>query len=448
MTAKQQGIAWYRQAIVKPSRYLISSGDMEPVLESGVKHSIFAERLLGFLQHTDQSIFSASDLGQAIRDEVSQLTGQMVRMGPLALGGHSGGEFIFVKDRARMMAAAPPQQTLEYARASNGGVTRSAETDIATEDVLRDALAVVRQGATNAAQRLLAVAQRQSPNDAAVRAVVAYLDQDRKTKEQADLSRLIEVLEEQGAADNPEKAAYKDYARPRIIACLGPQVQAGTVDESAALLYRICLRAELEKYDRVQLVEREALQELLMEMQLGTSDLSDPRAQSTIGKLLPAGLLLMGDILPTQAGGEVVYLRLIDTETTRTLGSFSQKRQANEEIFEVCANLAGPIIEKAVRARPLTARVLEASDTLLKAGVGRFHGLQADARFDVLERIPGDKDTPGDYQEHLIGSAQLETVGEIASEFVPTWSEPISDEYRQRLWLREINEPPAGETPT
>ena len=88
---------WYQRALAKPSRYLITSGDMEPVLDTGGQHSIFAKELLNFLEYTDQNVFSASDMGLAIRQKVSTLTGQMVRMGPLATSSDAGGELVFVR---------------------------------------------------------------------------------------------------------------------------------------------------------------------------------------------------------------------------------------------------------------------------------------------------------------------------------------------------------------
>ena len=88
---------WYQRALAKPSRYLITSGDMEPVLDTGGTHSVFAKELLNFLEYTDQDVFSASDLGLAIRQKVSALTGQMVRMGPLATSSDAGGELVFVR---------------------------------------------------------------------------------------------------------------------------------------------------------------------------------------------------------------------------------------------------------------------------------------------------------------------------------------------------------------
>jgi hypothetical protein len=94
--AAQQDLQWYKRVNAKPSRYLITGGDHEPVLDSGGKHSIFAQHVLDYLQQPGQQIFAASDLGFAVRQRVSQKTGQLVRMGPLNMSTHAGGEFVFI----------------------------------------------------------------------------------------------------------------------------------------------------------------------------------------------------------------------------------------------------------------------------------------------------------------------------------------------------------------
>jgi hypothetical protein len=100
---------WYRRAIDTPSRYLITSGNLEPVLDSGIRHSVFAQEILNFLQYSEKEVFAASDIGFAIREKVSALTGQLVRMGTLVSPADAGGEFVFVRNKAEL----PEPQSME-----------------------------------------------------------------------------------------------------------------------------------------------------------------------------------------------------------------------------------------------------------------------------------------------------------------------------------------------
>ena len=139
--------------------------------------------------------------------------------------------------------------------------------------------------------------------------------------------------------------------------CLGPVCREGGAGaESLALLYRLGLQAEMETLGRVQVIEREALQDVLQEMNLGSSDLADPQARVAIGKLLPASLLLLGDVL-LSGEGDKVYLRLVDIETTRVLASFSADRKPREDVADACRGLAARVIARAVELKPLMARV-------------------------------------------------------------------------------------------
>lgn len=431
----QESVAWYGRAMSKPSRYLIASGDMEPVLDSGKEHSVFARQLLGFLQHTDKDVFSASDLGISLRESVSAITGQMVQMGPLAVAGHAGGEFVFVK------SGVTPQFAVT-AVADAGQPTRSApaESTVDRHEMLRNALALGRRGATNAADRLMTLAFGSNVEDRLGQAVSAYLDQERRSEARRELGELIDRIEKRTEDEKAGIEAAMDSARPRIMACLGPEVrQQGTEAENLALLYRICLRAELEGLGRVQIIEREALEQVLQEMNIGSSDLADTRARTAVGKLLPAGILLLGDILPT-AKGETVYVRLVDTETSRILASFSGKRTTDTDLAGVCAELASKIVTAAVKLKPLTARATHVKGNRVTAGIGRFHGADEDMRFELVQRVtPGDEFTPG-ARDEVVGKARLVEMGDVAGTFEAEWTDDTALESPDNIWIREAAE--------
>jgi hypothetical protein len=440
MESAKPDLGWYKRAMVKPSRYLIASGDIEPVLDSGAKHSVFAQQLLTYLEHSDRRVFSASDLGVALRGKVNQLTGQMVRMGPLAVTGDGGGEFVFVKQEALAELAAAPMPAIPAETAAK----RDAEAPAASPPgaagrtvALRDALGLAQAGATNAAGRLLASTRREGgEDDRLTRAVVAYLDKVRAGKERDALTGLIQQLEERKKAA-AQGGAPADSAKPRILACLGPSVRFGGADaENQALLYRICLQSELEAVGRMQVVEREALEQVLQEMNLGSSDLADARARTEIGKLLPAGLMLLGDVLPA-TDGEKLYVRLVETETTKVLGTFSADRKAQDDVAQVCNGLAAQVVAKAVAARPLEARAEAIEGGKLRAGVGKFHGADAGAAFTLLERVPAERGAE-DFREKEVGQAKVVQLGETTSDLVPEWSPEAAPKPPKSVWVREI----------
>jgi hypothetical protein len=302
---------------------------------------------------------------------------------------------------------------------------------------MRDALALGQSGATNAAGRLAAGALKEGVDDRLARAVISYLDRDRRAKERDALGDLIKKLEDRkkamAAAGDGD---WKDSARPRILACIGPGVRLGGPEaENLALLYQIGLRSELQGLGRMQVIEREALEQVLQEMQLGASDVADARARMEIGKLLPAGLLLLGDVLPS-ADGEKVFLRLVETETTKIVASFSAERKAQDDAAVVCADLAARVAAKAVAARPLEALATRTEGDRLRARVGRFHGADEKTRYVLLERTAVDAGGQ-DFREKEVGRAVVAQAGELSSDLTPEWNAEVASKPPKSVWARE-----------
>lgn len=439
--------AWYERAINKPSRYLITSGGIEPVLDSGVGHSVFAQQVLNYLEHSDRDIFSANDLGSALRERVAALTGQMVQMGPLPVSGHAGGEFVFIrqKDGVQRTAFTPHSTVKPMPDQEMRGADTPAAAVQKRQDILQDTLALTRAGAPKSANSLISAVLQQNAQDQLARAVADYVTRSQRQEGRDELQKLIGQIEAKGKGDASQASSRKPQsARPRILACLGPvPPSADPAAENIGLLYRIALRSELERHASMRIIEREALETILQEQNLGTSDLADPRARTAIGKLLPASLLLLGDVLPSDKGDKI-FLRLVDTETTQVLASFNATRHANEDPETVCTNLANRIAKQVVTLKPLRAPVTKLNGTRLQGAIGAFHGVRAGSVFCVVTRIPRDKKTPDDFAEQEVGSATLRDLSDFSCEADVVWK-TTAPSHVQDLWLKEY--PTVASTP-
>lgn len=329
--AAERAAAWYARALDQPSRYLVASGDLEPVLDSGFEHSVFAEALLQFLRNPNSPVFSASDMALAVREKVGALTGQRVRIGPLAVSSHGGGEFVFSTDPALLAFGEAP------------AAARGAEPDSDVQ-AARDALWLDREGATNSAARLLAEA---APEPGSLTAAVSdHLHRGRRQERQAALRQLIEQVR---AA--PPAAAPADRVMPRVIACLGPEpLGEDAAGANMAALVRIGLTAALQRQDRIITVERENLEAALQELNLGFSSLADPQARLQVGRFLPASTLLLGHVA-RQGDGWTALLRLVDTETSRILESWSVALD-EAALPAACTDLAQQVAAALVALRP------------------------------------------------------------------------------------------------
>ena len=132
------------------------------------------------------------------------------------------------------------------------------------------------QGAGKTAERAVEDLLARHAGDLAARAVADYVRGTRRDEERKALRDLIQHLEEKARERNEAPIAARDIARPRVVACFGPaQRDASAESESLAALARIILTARIQESGAFRVVEREALETMLSELDLGASALSE-----------------------------------------------------------------------------------------------------------------------------------------------------------------------------
>ncbi len=400
-----------RKALAMPSRYLLASGGEQPVVDGDGKHSVFAQQIISFLRHTELSSFTATDLAESAREQVAALTHQNIVLSPFAVGTHSGGEFVFAKTRGRRDAlgqpsaeAAPPPQ----------------RTAPAKEELLKNALALSRDGATNAANTLLSLAGNDD-NYGFVAAVRRYVDDAHRTKAREALSALVERIERRKRETTNAPASTQTLCAPRILACLGPRVRNGGPDAiDTALLYRIALQSALMDMPGLRVVEREALDDLLTEIDLSASSLSDREARLAIGKLLPAGFMIFGDRAEI-SHSEHLLMKLVETETGVVLASEMREVKGLSDALKACQEIASRFREVIAEKCPLEAPVTALDGNLVTVPLGAFHGIQSALRFSVMQPA-ADGDSC-----RSIGIATISDIGEDESKLKVDWTTGIPE---------------------
>jgi hypothetical protein len=403
--------AWYQREVSRPARFLIASGGLEPVADGTEGHSVFAEHLLQCLDAPNMDMIAATEIGLQLR-EMLQSHGQMVQMGPLNVPEHSGGDFVFIRKDASLLRDAASARPASSASPP----LLLAEPDATA--LLQQAILLGNQGATNAARQLLALAGAKGGGDKLlVQAVSGYLDDERRARSRAEVRLMLSTIESQAkmASRTGSHPGSTDQTRPRVVACFGPVASSANAEtEGRALLTRAVLRTELDQVGACQVVEREALEQVLQEMNLASSSLSDPRSRELLGKLMPASLLLLGDLLPVGENSQLL-LRLVETETSRILKSFSVSIGPGDALAATCVALASNIVTAAVLMKPLEARVLKVEGDRLTALLGSWHGARSATKYSLIERLPSIGDAAP--VEHLLGEVTLTGLGNKESEF-------------------------------
>ena len=82
----------------KKYRYALTSGGVEPVLDSGGdgNHSVFAAEFIKILKSND-AILLGTQIFQKIREKVYNNADQLPEYAPIRKTGHDGGDFLFIK---------------------------------------------------------------------------------------------------------------------------------------------------------------------------------------------------------------------------------------------------------------------------------------------------------------------------------------------------------------
>lgn len=139
------------------------------------------------------------------------------------------------------------------------------------------------------------------------------------------------------------------------------------------------------KLSPIQVVEREMLDKLLQELQLGSSDLASSETQRQLGKVLSARFL--GFIEFASLGkSPMVYVRLVDTETTEIVGQCSSILNENDlvatiqkiiEEMETCFKEAN---------KNIRGTVISVSDNSITINLGKSHGIKEGCVLTILQQ--------------------------------------------------------------
>ncbi|MDX9972789.1 MAG: FlgT C-terminal domain-containing protein [FCB group bacterium] len=281
------------------------------------------------------------------------------------------------------------------------------------------------KGDLKGAEAALARAEAVSPND---QTVAIMLRQIRQEMENANNTKRRELIQKQ-IADLQQrykdlKAAGKDKpaddwsSRPLVVAFLPTERQPIFFERAGTdVAIQRELEARLRENPRFQVVEREVLDTLLQELNLGSSDLANPDTQLRLGKVLSAQLLGFADF--AQTGPEAkMYLRMVNTETTSIDTQISKALPPTGDVGTFVDDLTRDLTDKVLAARPLQGIVADAtSPEEIWINLGKIHGLQPGQQFVVIRdgapieaggKVIGHRPDP-------VGTLEVTTVDEQAS---------------------------------
>ena len=140
---------------------------------------------------------------------------------------------------------------------------------------------------------------------------------------------------------------------------------------------------QLLQHSRVRLVERALLDKLLEELKLGTSKLVDKRTALSLGKILAAKLILIGQVVYSGPQTQV-SIRLIETETGRITAAVNETFGGAVPTSVLSGKLSKKLLEKFKKLYPLRGKISEVEGNEVRLNIGQMAGTRKGQRFNVV----------------------------------------------------------------
>jgi len=197
-----------------------------------------------------------------------------------------------------------------------------------------------------------------------------------------DLSKRYEELKAKGEAEPADDWT----SRPVVLAFLPGETKGKIVFDRAGtdMVLQREIEVQAQGKNGIQVVERVMLDKLLQELNLGSSELASGDTQRRLGQVLSAGHL--GFIDFAQVGADtMLYLRLIDSETTGIFFQASQKID-DAKPTETVAAVVNALTEKLASTEPLQGLIADAAaNDAVIINLGKKHGAKEGLEFKILQ---------------------------------------------------------------
>ena len=196
-------------------------------------------------------------------------------------------------------------------------------------------------------------------------------------------------------------------SRPMVLSFVDFQDKGGLAERDGfGMVMTTQLADELNTSGRVKVVERAIMDQLLSELNLGSSELADPETALKLGQVLAAKLMATGTLLFTP-GDTLLSLRLIDTETSAIPKVITRKIDTKVALTTYLHQLNRELLKTIIEQYPLKGYLVQASGDRVMLNIGQSQGVVQGTRFEVIE-----EQKPVEYKGKKLQAA-AKTIGEL-----------------------------------
>ena len=199
-----------------------------------------------------------------------------------------------------------------------------------------------------------------------------------------DLADRFRKMKEEGE-EKPEPEDTWTTSKPMVLTFLDLKETGGmAMREGFSTVMIYDLAKQLKDSDRVQVVDRELIDQLLQELNLGSSDLGDPKTRLKIGRIFAAQLIGSGNLYHSPASS-LLSLRLCDVETSKIClvidGAIGSGTSMQKELHRLNREILTMIITN----YPLQGYVANVEGAKITVNIGPDVGVVLGTKFNVVE---------------------------------------------------------------
>ncbi|MBI4639568.1 MAG: tetratricopeptide repeat protein [Candidatus Tectomicrobia bacterium] len=207
-------------------------------------------------------------------------------------------------------------------------------------------------------------------------------DQEKRERVNTLVAELVKRFNE-----GTQVAQIKDEwsSRPLTLSLLSFEIKGAIpLRDGEDLFLRLKLTDALKKTQRITVVEREVLDKLLEELNLGSSQLADPAVAVKVGKIMAARLISIGSLTRGRNDTQI-SLRVIETETTAIKAAFSEAVGRTVEDDDVMNTLTQKVMDRLRKDYPIRGKVAVVEGDEITLNIGTVHGVTPGLKLKVMK---------------------------------------------------------------
>lgn len=200
------------------------------------------------------------------------------------------------------------------------------------------------------------------------------------------MDQLVKDLAERYRAQKKTTAKAEDTwtSQPMVLSFVDFQEKGGLAERDGfSTVLMTQLADNLNSSGRVKVVERVLIERLLEELNLGSSELTDPETALKLGKVLAAKLIGTGSVF-YMPQSMLLSFRLIDSETSAISQVVTKQLEEPVSVEKELFQLNREILKTVISKYPLRGYIVKGEGDQFIVNLGSNQGVVQGTKFDVI----------------------------------------------------------------